>query len=518
MELNIKDKRFCLVMISCIAWGLAAHGMAFFYKFSFHDDAMWTIGFADQETYGLGRWGLGVFGRLAGILFGSMHISTPAVNGIVCVLSIALMVYIICRRLEIDNKLLIISLSGVMVCFPAVTALFGFMYTVPYYFIGSVLGVWGAYIFYSRKNLSSILICIVFMTISVSLYQANIPINLMVLLLFMIDEVFRQDMSWKEYIILGVKNGIICAGYMIGYLIFNKVFLSIKDMGLSSYKGVDTFGVTSPLGYLMRVVQAYKRFLNPADYIIEGKGISANMFPLSIKYYHLILILITMVMMSVLLYSLGEIKRSIMAGVLVCISPLFAYFIYFMVGEPEVHGLMTYGEAFMFIIPVFVADRLLKNDKLGMCRSIKYMSIGVTALMIVIGTMFARYANVCYLKASVMQSEAVCYFNTLITRIQSTDGYTADTPVIYINDRKKNEESFTGNKMFDPIYLPPYQGDSIINRFSWEETMELWCGFSPVRAESDDEVSSEEIEKMPVYPDDGSVKMVNGVVVVKFAE
>ena len=120
-------------------------------------------------------------------------------------------------------------------------------------------------------------------------------------------------------------------------------------------------------------------------------------------------------------------------------------------------------------------------------------------------------------QADVMQTEAISYYNTLITRIQSTEGYTADTPVVYIEDRSKNDDSFSGNKAFDPIYLPPYQGNSIINDFAWEETMELWCGFAPVKGD-EEELDPKVIEGMSVYPDDGSVKMVKGTVVVKFSD
>ena len=138
----------------------------------------------------------------------------------------------------------------------------------------------------------------------------------------------------------------------------------------------------------------------------------------------------------------------------------------------------------------------------------------------VIGFVSARYANVCYLKADVMQTEAIGYYNRLISRIQGAEGYTVETPVLYVNERSKNDEGFSGNTLFDPIYLPPYHGNSIINDFSWEETMQLWCGFEPVKADGDSISGSgkEEIQKMPSYPDDGSIKMIDGTMVVKFAD
>ena len=70
MDLSIfRDKRLNFIMICSLAWGLVGHGMEMFHKFSYHDDAMWVDGFADHETYGLGRWGLGVAGKIASVLY-----------------------------------------------------------------------------------------------------------------------------------------------------------------------------------------------------------------------------------------------------------------------------------------------------------------------------------------------------------------------------------------------------------------------------------------------------------------
>ena len=127
--------------------------------------------------------------------------------------------------------------------------------------------------------------------------------------------------------------------------------------------------------------------------------------------------------------------------------------------------------------------------------------------------------NVCYLKADLMQAEAINYYNRLIERIRTTEGYTPEVPVAYINDRSKNDDDFSGNRLFDPIYLPPYQGNSIINDFSWEKTMNMWCAFSRVEpGEEELQALSGQIEQMPVYPSEGSVQMLDGIIVVKFAQ
>ena len=509
-----KDKRAAFIMAVSLAWGIVAHGYAFFHKFSYHDDSMWYYAYEYSETYALGRWGIAIFGKLGELLFGRMNsmCSIPAMYGILTLIFIAAMLYIICLKLQIDNRLLIATISGVMICFPAITGLFGFMYTAPFYYFGTFLSAVGAYCLYRRQNVGSFILCTLLMAFSTGIYQANIPVNMMILLLFMFDEVCRSDMEWKEYFILAIKNSCVCIVFMIEYFVLNRLFLMINGLEMSDYKDAESFGMAGPLDYCYRIFTAYKRFVKPVDYITR-QGVSANMFPDPIGKFHQILIIISLILIIVFIRSFKNRRKMAEAGIILAISPLFAYFVYVMVGEGEIHGLMTYAEVFMFFIPVYVLEMIGDRG-----RFVRGAGVAATGIILFIAFSFARYSNVCYLKADVMQSEAVSYFNRMIERIQSTEGYKSGTPVVYICGRSKNDEGFSGNRFFDPIYLPPYQGNSIINDFAWKEMMDLWCSFSPVNGDESKFYYSEEVSRMPCYPDEGSVRMIDGTIVVKFAD
>lgn len=513
MEQGIfKDKRTRLVMAACFIWGIIAHGMAFFKKFSYHDDVPHFNGVG--LTYDLGRWFLGVLGEVEDRIFASRHYSMPVINGLLTILCIAFMLILIVRMLGIEDKMIIIGLAGVMVAFPAVTGIFGFIYTAQYYYFGALLGVIGAYVYYRDRCLKTGIVCATLMALSVAVYQSNISIHITVLLLFMLNETVRSDTKWKDWFLLAGRNILICAGFMVEYIVLNKIFLAVKGMELSDYKGVSSFGMTNPAEYIMRIYSAYKRFLRPADYIIEAEGVSANMYPWSIKYFHVVLIIISLVLIVIFIRSLESKGQMLRTGLIIALSPLFAYSVYVMVGESEVHGLMTYGEVFLFFIPAYVISRMGYGK-----GAISLAKKACLVLTLAIGFLFARYSNICYLKAQIMQTEAISYYNTLISRIQSTEGYTNNTPIAFLGDRSKNDEDFSGNRLFDPIYLPPYQGNSIINDFSWKETMKMWCGFDWTEAD-EDKLSdlSGSVGTMPCYPDDGSVKMVDNVLVVKFSD
>ncbi len=515
MEKIWKDKRLAFIMICSFAWGLAAHGPAMFHKFSFHDDVPWFNGVG--ETYGLGRWFLAVIGDLNELFLGSKNYSVPAFNGVLTIAGIALIIFLICRRIGIENKVIIAALCGALVCFPSVTNIFGFVFTAPQYYIGSLLAVAGAYLYYTYKNIPSFIACTVLVALSVGIYQSNIPVALMALLLFMLDEVVSSEMKWKDYFLLAAKNALVCICFMAEYFAINAIVLKARHAEMYDYKGANTFGATSPAAYLYRIYTAYKRFVKPADHI-NYDGVSTNMFPWNIKYFHILLIVTVIVLILYMLKAAGTKEKIMQIGVLLAVSPLFSYFIYIMVDEDDAHGGMAFAEAFMFFVAAYVIQSCLglEEGETGRAPRIILSRIAIT-LMMIIAVMFTRFANVCYLKIDIMQSRAISYYNTLITRIQSVEGYTEDTPVMYAGG-EKNEDEVSVEELFDPIYLPPFQGNAIINDFSWEETMKLWCGFSPVKAtdEEAEAVDPAAVYAMPEYPADGSVKMVDGVVVVKF--
>lgn len=118
-KLKVNESLLKTVLCSATFWGLLAHGMVLFNKYSFHDDVRYfnEVG----ATYESGRWMLGILGSLSANLLGSKNYSLPVVNGTITILCIAAIVYLLVDSLKIQSKPLVILLCGSMVTFPSVT-------------------------------------------------------------------------------------------------------------------------------------------------------------------------------------------------------------------------------------------------------------------------------------------------------------------------------------------------------------------------------------------------------------
>jgi len=48
--------------------------------------------------------------------------------------------------------------------------------------------------------------------------------------------------------------------------------------------------------------------------------------------------------------------------------------------------------------------------------------------------------------------------------------------------------------------------------------MKYWCGFDPEEIEPSSVAELPEVQKMPCYPESGSIRIVSGTLVVKFSD
>ena len=493
------------VLCSAAVWGLLAHGMAMFNKYSFHDDTTSFNGVG--ATYESGRWMLGILGDLSAKLAGSKNYSLPVVNSAITILCIAVIVYLLASSLKIHSKLLTILLCGSMVTFPSVTGTFSYMFTAPYYYFASLLGVMGAWIFFRKKNLWSLFVCTVLMACSVGVYQANIPVCICTLLLYMLEDIRQFDMDWKSFWKIALSNAAICIGFIVEYFLINQYFLHKLDIVLSDYQGINNFGKTSLSNYIYRILCGYGSFFYPSTAVED----------FSARYVYALLIVIAAIIAVFTLRKMRILKTpKAWQTILVLIAyPIAACFVYLMVDPWNVYTLMTFGQAFAFALIVWLIDKYPENGTKVECAFCKTAA----ALLGILAILNIRYSNICYLKADVMQTQMISYYTTLITRIESTEGYTENTPVVYIGEDNKHDKNLVGiSKYFDDLDLPTYKESFIFNDYAWKENMELWCGFSPELGDAAEFAGNAEVASMPCYPDQGSIRCIDGKIVVKFAD
>lgn len=519
---NGKNKRLITVILSTLAWGLVAHGYVLVHDFAFHDVVTYMNNFG--STIISGRWMLRIMYYVTESIFLEGNFSIPTINGLITLLIMGCITYKIVQMFDIKKTSYLVILSGILVVFPQVTCMMFYMYTAPCYAIGFYMGVVGVSILnQEKKSVLKVILAIVLLTCSVGTYQASIPI---ILALMVLSLIYTENVNSDEKVIKYhcLKKWVL---YLISFLFaialyFGITYLSLKitNSELTPYQGISTFGSCSLDEYFQRILFAYKDFFAPEQYT------QREMFPFLTNALHTIVVILVCVLQSLQIYkNFKKNKWSGMRTVILFITfPLACNFIFVMCDLSGIHGIMMYAQAIIFVYLFMLLEHTTVDvsSKILTQKNLVFFSC---ALLMLINFLYCRFSNMCYIKTELTQKRYLEYVENLADRIESIEGYDKSVPVAYIGERKKIDYFDEMNDSLAAIRLHPFDtissldGSRWINDYAWKETMAFWCGFSPVLVDNISEwINSEEVRSMPIYPKDGSVRMVNGAIVVKFSE
>jgi len=161
------------------------------------------------------------------------------------------------------------------------------------------------------------------------------------------------------------------------------------------------------------------------------------------------------------------------------------------------------------LIEIARRHAFISENKLKIFRKSTLILLGIIIFL------YVRFANVCYVKATYIQTRAISYFTALQARIQGIPGYRASYPVVFVNERKKQLTGVEITRQLNIINIPPYFNE-LLNNYAWKRFMNMWVGYAPVIHSLDTIKNTQAIDDMPRYPDDGSIRIIEGKVVVKF--
>ena len=490
--------------LGAIIWGLIAQGMGLFNKYSSNDDIfqLFHIG----STITSGRWMLFLLEQAENLLFGG-HCSLPLLNGSFAIFCIGVSAGLLTCMLRIQKPLLSALLGAFMASYPTMTALFGFMFTVHAYMLAMLM-----------MTASACLICrplwrakgvgILLGTCAVGIYQAFLPILLSVILLYDILDLTDNKKNLSSILRSLLAQGICIFAVMILYTALSRFFLWKYALSLDSYMGISQAASTSPLIYLKRVSRAYQEFFLPS------RQVSWDMYPQRAHHFYL-LMLCAEGLMSVQLIRhtwQGSHGHGVLLALLLLLFPLGCNFIFVM--SEQVHSLMVYGQVIHVVLFVCLFDRI--ECSISLAR--KAFSLCLILLLSGMCVIYARFDNQCYLKADFQQQEAISWYTELIARVKSAKGYRDDLPVAWVNRYNLKDRTMYNMEELNFLRLATYDYDmsEYINNYAWERFLAVWCGFRPDTADPEIVSPWPEVQFMPSYPADGSIQVINDVVIVKF--
>ena len=522
---NLKSKynnRQVIGMLAVLIIGLVAHGYIIFNRISYHDNtaSLFSLG----ATYELDRWGLGIIYDLQ--IFTSRTFAVPVFNGILSVILIALSASKLIQIFDIKSKVSAVIIGAIMIVYPVVPSIFSFMFTSWPYFLGLLFSVEAAGALIGARqengkfNVKQVLVAVIFLVLSLSMYQAFFAVTISILLIKLLQDVLTDRIDTvKDY----GKNGftyLITLGVGLGlWAAIAAMFKKIKHIDTMDYKGMGKGYDISQ--FPARLAQCIREFFTGSYAGVNG-----------LKYLRLLticVILATVINIFVLIFkknaSIG-VKLSALVGV--ALLPVGMNVIYILSTSEEffVDSLMVYGTAFVLILPIILIEALdFEVFKQAIAEKlIKLITCLQLIAIFVITVSYIYLDNAAYLKADIAERQATSYFTQLAANIKSCQGFDDDMEIVFVDFDKNADGTFVtvdDNEELDAIKIEKFPVYSdLVTYGSAINFMQEHCGFGNERVVVDDGTLAKEesVQAMPTYPDYGSIAVVDGKLIVKFGE
>lgn len=497
-------------VISAFVYGIVTHSFALNNLLQNHDNIA-----SQPGGYGagvaLGRWLL----ELLGLFFDKigLNYNLSVVNGLAYIVLIALAAGLLVLVLRIRKRGSAALIGMLLVAFPTVTATMVYRYTAPFYGISLVCAILAVWVLQNRKwgfVPSALLV-----TCSMGIYQAYVPLTIGLFVLLLIRQALEEGDDIKKLILRGLYD---CGALILGlalYFVGQTACQNFFGVALTEYQGVSSMGNLT-LDRLPALI--WQAFYTVCALPLQDFCGVANRALMRIAY-----LLLSVLSIGMVIWILLRKKKGILSWVavlLLCVLfPVAVGFILVMCPDGWVYSLMVHSFALLGCAPLVLLECLPEQERPLWKRCIDALKKGTLLLVVLLVVYYGYYANVNYTALYYANRQIENYLNSVVVQVRMTEGFTPEKQWAVLGD------------IDDPLFGSPWEEDAIygglgftqylLNQYSRNDWIENYIGYE-VPQVSDEKLAelknSEEVQAMPCYPSEGSIKVIGETVVIKFQE
>lgn len=470
----------------------------------------------EQQMTISGRWFLHYATYLDGFII------APMVAGVIVMLFLGQFAAIVTDLLNLKSKKLIAAWSVIAVVYTSVAYTNTFTFTAAAYSFAvflSAFSVWIAVKSGKYKFSDFVWSCLI-LAVSMGIYQvyAALAIGLCILLLIqrvIQDQTFTVGELWKKgmYMVLYL---IVSAILYYGFLM---IFLKVKGISLISYRGMDDVAAGLPVTtYLQAVIKTYKGVITGLLFV------NKNFNTKSIVLINLI-IGIGIVVMALYLMIIKKIwSKPIMAIQLLLlfgIMPIAMNFGQVLSPLSSPSPTMNYAFVFFYLLLILLLEEIIENGSYRNSLIFRGSICCMILLLYLFGYQSWKIDNQIYTVLNQSHKATLGFMTNLLGRIESTEGYRMGMDVMIIGGFPE-ERYCSGVEGYDNLTIWGITADTVVPRNKHIYLyFQDWLN-TPIYEPAEEELMrvSEEayFKEMPLYPDDGSVRIEDGKVIVKLQE
>lgn len=497
------------ILISVFLFGLLAHAFVFFnYLPNWDGLNNW---YSSQNTISLGR----CFLTLAcGI---SSYYDLPWINGILSLLYLGVTAILICELLQLQKASARILLGGLLAAFPAVTSIFAYMYTADGYFL-SMLCMTAA-IYLVLKHKWGFLPGALLITFAFGCYQAFITFAMMLVIVWSLKQLLFDCAPVKTLLL---KWGRCLLSAVIGFLLYyllNAVLQKLQHVTFADYQGISDLSASSPA---VSLLQAAGQCITDFAYFFTGSLSAMNLYSY-LNILMLLLLAIGMVFYLVqnkLWHTPARLLLTVLFAVLI---PFCCFAIYFISPNVSYHMLMHGGLYFVYVLLLIFYDQASKKTAF-FTVIYQWFCLILTCLILY---NFILTANICYQKQNISVQASMNTMDHMAQVIMTLEDLKGADEIAVIGTLDDNPHvNPEGQKLSSiSIHLPPdmtgfTEGYIMTGAVHYSHFLQNYyhLEFSAADEARTQALSADpEVARMPVWPESGSITIIDKTVIIKLS-
>lgn len=484
---------------ACVILGFVIHLFAFTNMIP-NSDGLARMYDTQQMTVS-GRW----FLHYASMLHG--FVQAPALIGGLSVLFLALSAAMTADVLDIRHTFAAIAVGASFVIIPALAYTFLYMFTASAYAFAVMLAVGAVWLL--RKKKWGFVPAALLLACSMGTYQAYFAVAASLALMGVILDLLDAEKPLKTTVREGFRALGMLAAAAVAYGVILVIFLKVKHLELLDYRGIGTAGAGFSAAAILRnlpaaLKQVIAYFFVP-DASFSSVGLTAGNIALILSAA--VAAAATAVRQKIW-QEPARLALLIVGAVLLPVAFNMTRLL------SELSPNMYYSFAMVYVFAAALLDRTELPKIGGFLRKTACCAFALAVLS------NAQVCNLVYTSSATAHRATEAFATNLVARVEQTPGYRADMEVVIIGTFPRSRYHTT-SPMFDAVEHYSCLSDTVIQlnkhvyyylndwlNVPWEQP-----GEDVMTAVSD----SEAFQAMPLYPDDGSVKIEDGRVIVKLA-
>ena len=500
---NSLGSRGKLAFVSTFIVGLLTHLVIMTSDIPNHDglDSMYF----DQNMITSGRWFLQA---VCGI---SSYFSLPWLIAVLSIIYISISSALVVNLLNIRNKAFIVLTGAFLVTFPAIASNFAYVFTMDGYMLGLLLCI--AAVAVTKKYKFGFVPGGIILAFGIGVYQSYLCVA-MLLCLYLTAVNFTENKKKSEKAVcVGKYAAMGVIGLGLYYAILN-ILLRVEGKVLGEYQGINDMADVSDAGFVGTVKEILNDFLS---FSLYGKVFIPNKICLYAFGFMCVAAVTAFVFLIIKEKWYKKISFYVLTVILVGLIPFVVNAILFISTDVTYHLLMRYTWGFLPVVLLAFTD--LCTDYVTKAN-LKNILLWVVCLSgTVIAFCYALTDNIAYSNMEKKYEKTYAYCIRLADRIEETPGYYEGIPIAMVGvvgDVNFPLTDITGDVTGNIIgaggdYLL-YKGEN------YQLFFKYYLGIS-YNILSEEHVADfyymDEYVKMPSFPDEGSTRVIDGVLYVK---